>query len=200
MNETFNWINVIMAGSLIVSLHDDKKKASIGKGNNMQGLKQHVLSDCQKGIVGHTVVSPAMLLTLGVCWEMEGQSSYDYYMKLVIEIFGENQNLDQVTFCSDQGYWILKVLKYLLANGGDVHGTVRCQDWYGLMYDAALKEGNPLMNINKAGPSTLYTAMAKISDCTVTVNGSRNGTGSVALTMSSIVHGPHWECVVKDSI
>jgi hypothetical protein len=132
MNEAFNEINVIMAGSLIVSLDDDKKKASIGKGKDMQGLKQHVLSDRRKGIVGHTAVSPATLLTLGVCWEMEGQSSYDCYVKLVKEIFGEKPNLDKVTFCSDRGYWILKVLKYLLEHGADVHGTVRRQDWFGL--------------------------------------------------------------------
>jgi hypothetical protein len=35
---------------------------------------------------------------------------YDCYVKLVKEIFGEKPNLDQVTFCSDWGYWILKVL------------------------------------------------------------------------------------------
>jgi hypothetical protein len=50
------------------------------------------------------------------------------------------------------------------------------------------------------GPLTLYTASAKILDCTVTANGFRNGTGGVALSMSSEIHGPHWECVVKNSI
>ena len=125
LNETFNRVNVIIVGSLIVSLDDDKKKASIGKGKDMQGLKQHVLSDRRKGIVGHTAVSPATLLTLGVCWEMKGQSLYDCYVKLVKDIFGEKPNLDQVTFCSDRGYWILKVLKYLLEHGADVNGTVR---------------------------------------------------------------------------
>jgi hypothetical protein len=45
LNETFNWVNVIIVGSLIVSLDVDKKKALIGKGKDMQGLKQHVLSD-----------------------------------------------------------------------------------------------------------------------------------------------------------
>jgi hypothetical protein len=200
MNEAFNEINVIMAGSLIVSLDDDKKKASIGKGKDMQGLKQHVLSDRRKGIVGHTAVSPATLLTLGVCWEMEGQSSYDCYVKLVKEIFGEKPNLDKVTFCSDRGYWILKVLKYLLEHGADVHGTVRRQDWFGLTYDTNLKEGDPRLNINKLGPSTLYAATTEISDRVVTANGYRNGTGGVALTMSSMIHGSQWECVVKESI
>jgi hypothetical protein len=49
MNEAFNEVNVLMAGSLIVSLDDDKQKTSIGKGKDMQGLKQHVLSDRRKG-------------------------------------------------------------------------------------------------------------------------------------------------------
>mmetsp|Transcript_7523 Transcript_7523/g.13814 ORF Transcript_7523/g.13814 Transcript_7523/m.13814 type:complete len:147 (+) Transcript_7523:753-1193(+) len=49
MNEAFNEVNVLMAGSLIVSLDDDKKKTSIGQGKDMQGLKQHVLSDRRKG-------------------------------------------------------------------------------------------------------------------------------------------------------
>jgi hypothetical protein len=35
------------------------------------------------------------------------------------------------------------VLKYLLENGADVHGTVRHQDWYGFTYDTDLKEGDP---------------------------------------------------------
>jgi hypothetical protein len=56
MNETFIEVNVLMLGSLLVSLDDDKKKASVGKGKDMQGLKQHVLTDCRKGIVGHTAV------------------------------------------------------------------------------------------------------------------------------------------------
>jgi hypothetical protein len=101
MNETFIEVNVLMLGSLLVSLDDDKKKASVGKGKDMQGLKQHVLTDCRKGIVGHTAVSPATLLTFGVCWEMEGESSYDCYVKLVKEIFGIKPTLDKVTFCSD---------------------------------------------------------------------------------------------------
>jgi hypothetical protein len=70
---------MLIAGSLIVSLDDNKKKALIDKGKNMQGLKQYVLSDCRKGIVGHTAVCPANLLTLGVCWEMEGEFSDDCY-------------------------------------------------------------------------------------------------------------------------
>mmetsp|Transcript_28857 Transcript_28857/g.52205 ORF Transcript_28857/g.52205 Transcript_28857/m.52205 type:complete len:720 (+) Transcript_28857:272-2431(+) len=200
MNETFNEINVLMMGSLIVSLDDDKKKASIGKGKNMQGLKQHVLSDRRKGIVGHTAVSPATLLTLGVVWEMEGQSAYECYVKLVKEIFGEKPTLDQVTFCSDRGYWILKVLKYLLKHGAHVHGTVRRQDWYGLTYGPPLKEGDPRLNIDKNGPSALYVATTEISDRDVTANGYRNGTGGVALTISSLIHGCQWECVVNDSI
>jgi hypothetical protein len=88
----------------------------------------------------------------------------------------------------------------LLANGADVHGTVRRQHWYGFTYDTDLKEGDQRININKAGPSTLYTASGKISDCTVSINAFRNGTGGVATTMSSIFHGPHWECIVKESI
>ena len=43
MNETFNDVNEIIAGSLLVSLDDNKKKASAGKSKDMQGLKQHVL-------------------------------------------------------------------------------------------------------------------------------------------------------------
>jgi hypothetical protein len=31
-------------------------------------------------------------------------------------------------------------------------------------------------------------------------NGYRNGTGGVALTMSSVIHGSQWECVVNESI
>jgi hypothetical protein len=31
-------------------------------------------------------ISPATLLTLGICWEMDGQSFYDYYVKLVKEM------------------------------------------------------------------------------------------------------------------
>jgi hypothetical protein len=54
MNETFNRVNVILVGSLIVALGDDKKKGSIGKGKDMQNLKQHILSDHWKGIVIHT--------------------------------------------------------------------------------------------------------------------------------------------------
>jgi hypothetical protein len=83
LNETFNQVNVIIVGSLIVSSDDDKKKASIGKGKDMQGLKQHVPLDCRKGIVGHTAVSPATLLTLGVCWEMEGQMEPIYGMNIL---------------------------------------------------------------------------------------------------------------------
>jgi len=109
-------------------------------------------------------------------------------------------NLDQVTFCSDRGYWILKVLKYLLENGADIHGTVRCQDWFGYTYDTALKEGDPQLNIDKVGPSSLYTATADISNRAVAANAYRNGTGGVVLTMSSLIHGPQWECVVNESI
>lgn len=191
---------MLTVGSLIVSLDDDKKKASIGKGKNMQGLKQHVLSDRRKGIVGHTAVSPATLLTLGVCWEKEGLSSYDCYVELVEEIFGVKPNLDKVTFASDRGYWILKVLKYLLAHGADVHGTVRRQDWLDLTYDTALKDGDTRMNINKNGPATLYTATTNIAGRDITSCGYRTGTGSVALTISSLIHGAQWECVTKESM
>jgi hypothetical protein len=93
MNEAFNSVNMLIAGSLIVSLDDDKKKASIGKGKSMQGLKQYVLLVHCKGIIGHTVVCPATLLTLGVCWEMEGESSHDCYVKFVNDIFGIDPNL-----------------------------------------------------------------------------------------------------------
>lgn len=104
-------------------------------------------------------------------------------------------------FCSDRGYSILKVLKYLLEQEADVHGTVRHQDWFGLTLDATLKEGaDPRLNINKSGPSTLNTATTEILDCAVMANGYRNGIGGVALTMSSVIHGSQWECVVSESI
>ncbi len=35
------------------------------------------------------------------------------------------------------------MLKYLLENGADVHGTVRHEDWYGFTYDTDLKKGDP---------------------------------------------------------
>jgi hypothetical protein len=101
MNEMFNEVDVRMLGLLLVSLDDDKKKASVGKGKDMQGLKQHILTDRRKCILGHTAVSPATLFTFGVCWEMEGESSYNCYMKLVKEIFRIKLMLDMVTFCSD---------------------------------------------------------------------------------------------------
>jgi hypothetical protein len=78
MNETFNHINIVTAGSLIVPLDDDKQKVSIGKGKDMQSLQQHDLYGHRKGIVGHTAISPATLLTLGICWEMEGQTHAQY--------------------------------------------------------------------------------------------------------------------------
>jgi hypothetical protein len=46
----------------------------------------------------------------------------------------------------------------------------------------------------------LYTAAADILDHTVSANVFSNGTGDVALTMPTLYLGPHWECVVKDSI
>lgn len=55
------------------------------------------------------------------------------------------------------------------------------------------------MDIDKSGPSTLYTATTDISDRTVTANAFKNGTGGVVLTMSSLIHGPKWECVVDES-
>jgi hypothetical protein len=39
---------------------------------------------------------------------------------------------------------------------------LRCQDWFGLTFDANFKEGDPRLNINKSGPLTLYTATTKI--------------------------------------
>lgn len=200
MNETFLEVNISIMGSLIVSLDDDKKKASVGKGHDMQGLKQHVLSDRRKGIVGHTAVSPATLLTLGVCWEMQGESAYECYVKLVKEIFGQPPNLDKVTFCSDRGYWILDLVKFILANGGDVHGTVKRQHWYGWTFDTELKEGDSRINVKKAGPAALYTATGEISDRVVSIQAFRNGTNGVATTMSSVVHGAHWEFVVNKSM
>jgi hypothetical protein len=101
MNKMFNEVNVLMLGLLLVSLDHDKKKASVGKGKDMQGLKQHILTDRRKCILGHTAVLPVTLFTFGVCWEMEGESSYDCYMKLVKEIFRIKLMLDLVTFCSD---------------------------------------------------------------------------------------------------
>ncbi len=124
---------------------------------------------------------------------MEGESSYKCYVKLVKDIFGVKLKLIKVTFCSDWGYWILKVLKYLFENGANVHDTVRSQDWYGFTYDTDLKEGDPRININKAGPSTLYTAAADILDCTVSANAFRNGTGGVASTILTLYLEPNWE-------
>ncbi len=74
MNKMFNEVNVLMLGLLLVSLDHDKKKASVGKGKDMQGLKQHILTDRRKCILGHTVVK---------------------------EIFRIKLMLDLVTFCSD---------------------------------------------------------------------------------------------------
>lgn len=59
-----------------------------------------------------------------------------------------------------------------------------------------MKEGDTRLNIDKIGPSTLVTASADISNRTVSVNGYRNGTGGVVLSMSALYHGPHWECDV----
>lgn len=197
MNEAFFEINVSLVGHLLVSLDDDKKKASVGKGKNMQGLKQHVLSDLRRGIVGHTAVSPATLLTLGVMWEKKGESSYECYVKLVKELFGEDPKLDKVTFCSDRGYWILDLLKYLLERGADIHGTVRRQPWYYWTYETELKDWDTRYNINKPGPATLYVAESIISGRKVSANGFRNGTGGVATTISTEIVGNHWECVVN---
>jgi hypothetical protein len=199
MNETFRELNVSALTALIISLDDDKKKASVGKNKDSQGLKKHVLPDRRKGIVGHTAVSPATMLTLGVCWEMEEKSSYDCYVKLVEDIFGSKPTLDRVTFCSDRGYWILELLRYILKNGGDIHGTVRRQHWFGLTFEQDLRPGDSRVDIPTAGPATLYAAEATISDRTVSANGYRNGTGGVALTMSTVYHGHGWECVVDEA-
>lgn len=86
----------------------------------------------------------------------------------------------------------------MLENGADVHGTVQRQFWYLFTYDQLLKTGDPRMLVDKAGPATLYTTVTKITERSIDINAFRTGTNSVAMTISSIYHGPRWECVVKE--
>ena len=198
-NETCQEINVSQESSVLVSLDDDKKNAAnTNEEGDMHGLKPAVHTNRRKGIIGHTAMSPATLLTYGVIWEQDGDSSHDCYVRLVKTIFGNKPKLDRVTFCSDRGYWILKLLEYLLENGADVHGTVRRQHWCEFTCDQELKVGDPRISIDKVGPATLYSAVGKIADRDVDINAFRTGTNAVALTMSSVYHGACWDCVVMD--
>lgn len=199
LNDALRDISVLLALNLMISLDDDKKKADLKKDGDMQGLNRHVFPDRRKGIVAHTAVCPATLLALGICWEKEGESSYECYVRLVKEIFGDKPNLDRRTFYSDRGYWIKSLLEYILDCGADVHGTVRRQNWFKFTYDQDLKAGDDRIKVDKAGPSSLMTATTTASGRSITANAHRTGTGNVALTMSSLVHGNAWELVAIGS-
>ncbi len=61
-----------------------------------------MLINHRKGVISHTASCIPLnltLLTLGVCcWETEGESTYNCYVKLVKELFGSKPNLCKVTF------------------------------------------------------------------------------------------------------
>ncbi len=90
-------------------------------------------------------------------------------------------------FCSDRGFWCSQLLfQYLLLSGADIHGTVKRCPWYPFAYAQTLMSNDKRTPVQVNGMRTILLKHYEGSNRKITAQAYRNGTGSVALTMSTL--------------
>eukprot|EP00562_Extubocellulus_spinifer_P001033 CAMPEP_0178488594 /NCGR_PEP_ID=MMETSP0696-20121128/9940_1 /TAXON_ID=265572 /ORGANISM="Extubocellulus spinifer, Strain CCMP396" /LENGTH=1177 /DNA_ID=CAMNT_0020116367 /DNA_START=521 /DNA_END=4055 /DNA_ORIENTATION=+ len=200
LNEAFVELYMGFDGDMLIALDDDKRNAELKSDRNQQGLKATV-HDAKKraGVVGHTAVSVYSMITLAVMWERSGETQYDCYMRCVQSMFGTHCRLDRVTFASDRGYWIRRLMEKLVELGADIEGTWKRCLTMPFTYDQNLTENDMRRLMSTEGPMSLHRATTKVHGKTVAANYSTSGTGKGVLTASTVHTEQHIEVVVDDA-
>jgi hypothetical protein len=180
MNAIFQTCFLIGQNKMIIALDDDKRHYDNNTAQETDGLKQMVHAECRrKGCVAHSAVLPTYGIMVGITWERVGDTSTSCYKRITQSQFGNGHgsnlppDLNGLLFASGRGYWNLDLFfDYLLKSNADIHGTVKRCPWFPYTYQQVLEK-----NDTKHYKGELYK---------VTAQAFQNGTGSVALTMSTV--------------
>jgi hypothetical protein len=104
--------------------------------------------------------------------------------------------LTGLLFASDRGYWNTDLFfEYLLKSNADIHGTVKRCPWFPFTYQQVLEKNDTRTTVPVKGMRTLLTKHYKGEFRKVTAQAFRNGTGSVALTMSTVFHKKQFDFI-----
>ena len=189
---------------LTIALDDDKVHFNYGKNSKTYGLKRHRhIKDNRFGHTLHTAGFSGSGAILQAVFEREGESSTDCYDKSLKELFGSRTgngapDLRGTTWCSDRGYWTFKLLfDLILAQGGDVVGTVARCAWYPFTF-SKMKPSNDnsadkyeRTEVSMKGYKDVFYKTLEWLHTKIRATCYRSGTGTaVSLAMSSVHHGP----------
>jgi hypothetical protein len=184
-------------GNISIALDDDKIWVNLAHSakDDLFNLKYttHVKAN-RKGIIGHTAVSTALNLPLGIAFERTKDSSSSCFKRLLDYLFGRDGTTDlrNVSVHSDRGYLIPSlVFDYLLSQGADVVGTVkRMAQCWPFTYAQVLKSSDKRHLINVKGAATLYLKYIKTKTKYLFASAFRNGSERVATAISTL-HSTH---------
>ena len=187
-------------GNISVALDDDKIWANLTGLNKSDtfGIKYttHVQPN-RKGIVAHTAVSTGANMPLGIAIEKKKDSTMECFKRLLKFIFETNGSIDlrNVLVASDRGYMVPKaVFDFLIANGGNVVGTVkRSLECWPFTFDQKMEESGNRSKIETRGPPTLFVKTVSNSLKKVYATAFQNGTDRVSTAISYIHKNHHWE-------
>ena len=187
-------------GDISIALDDDKVWVNLTGVNKADtfGIKYttHVQPN-RKGIIAHTAVSTGANMPLGISIERKKDSTLECFKRLLRFLFETNGNIDlrNVLVASDRGYMLPKaVFNFLVANGGNVVGTVkRTLECWPFTFDQKQKDNDARKKIDTKGPPTLFVKSASNSLKKVYAIAFRNGTDRVSTAISSIHRNHHWE-------
>jgi hypothetical protein len=194
MNATFQTCFLIGQKKMIIALDDDKRHYDNNSAQETDGLKQTVHAECRrKGFVAHSAALPTCGIIVAVTWERVGDTSTSCYKRIIQSQFGNGHgsslppDLSGLLFASDRGYWSTELLfEYLLKSNADIHGTVKRCPWFPFTYQQVLEKNDTRTTVPVKGMRTLLTKHYKGGFQKLTTQAFQNGTGSVALTMSTV--------------
>jgi hypothetical protein len=99
----------------------------------------------------------------------------------------------------DREYQTKSLLEnFFLKGGAGIHGTIARNLRNPFTFDQKLKDGDERTNVPTAGGKTLFIKQAVVHGIPLYAFAFRNGYKGVILTISSILSGYEWDCVLKD--
>ena len=189
-------------GRISIALDDDKIwfASSVSKVADLFNMKFTTHTEPnRKGIVAHTAVSSGANVPLGIIFERTKDSSTTCFKRLLDFLFSHDgtTELRNVSVHSDRGYLLPNlVFQYILAQGGEVLGTIkRMALYWPFTFLQNLSENDKRTKIDVKGAPTLFMKYVKAGSKFLFAAAFRNGTERVATAISSIHKSHEWEGV-----
>lgn len=199
LNRTFRSIAIECIGDKICIVIDDDKIWLDNTGSNATDrfklkIVRHT-RDNRNGLNAHTLVLAGFLIPVNVQFEMEGDSPMICFKRGMNQLVPEVHSQYNTETYTDRGYTDKAKVDRTLMKGGDVVATVMRQPAWGFTYDQYLKTGDKRKLLNMKGCASQHVKKQKLYGKELTLSAFNNGTGTIAMAISSKHKGHSWEGV-----